>query len=231
MKITLITGAPRSGTSMIAGIIAKCGAFGGKTSPPNPNNQKGMFENMYIRNQLVKPFLKNLGVDPLGQFPLPNPRRFIPKNKYAKPMLQGRELRRQVLTTFHNEGWDRKAPLYYKGPKMCIMWPFWVFSFPEAKWLLVHRDIDQIAASCKRTPFMKAYESAHEWKWFAEKYREYMGKIKEYIPEDRWREVWSNKVIEDYTLMKPMIDWLGLEWKEDEVREFIDPALYNQGRS
>ena len=68
----LVTGCARSGTSMTAGIIDLCEAWGGITSGPNRNNRKGMFENASIRNNLVKPFLANIGADPMGQSPLPD---------------------------------------------------------------------------------------------------------------------------------------------------------------
>ena len=71
-KSILITGCARSGTSMIAGIINMCGAFAGDTSGPNRYNQKGMYENAKIRNSIVKPYLREIGMDPKGQFPLPN---------------------------------------------------------------------------------------------------------------------------------------------------------------
>lgn len=64
----LITGCARSGTSMVAGVINMCGAFGGSMSGPNHNNAKGMFENARVRNNIVKPYLRQLHVDPLGQF-------------------------------------------------------------------------------------------------------------------------------------------------------------------
>jgi hypothetical protein len=51
----LITGAARSGTSMTAGVINICGAFGGVLSGPNKNNKKGMFENNRIRQDIAKP--------------------------------------------------------------------------------------------------------------------------------------------------------------------------------
>ena len=61
----LVTGAARSGTSMTAGIIHLCGAFGGKLSGPTTYNKKGMFENGTIRNELVKPFFSAIGADRL----------------------------------------------------------------------------------------------------------------------------------------------------------------------
>lgn len=48
----LITGVPRSGTSMIAATINICGAFGGEMS------KRGRYSNDYIREEIVKPYLK-----------------------------------------------------------------------------------------------------------------------------------------------------------------------------
>ena len=68
----LITGAARSGTSLTAGIISICGAFGGNTTGSTPYNRNGQFENSHIRNRIVKPYLVRMGVDKLGQYPLPD---------------------------------------------------------------------------------------------------------------------------------------------------------------
>ena len=56
----LLTGCARSGTSLTAGIVNLCGAFGGIMSGPNRNNAKGMFENSKIRNTIIKPYLQKI---------------------------------------------------------------------------------------------------------------------------------------------------------------------------
>ena len=48
----LVTGVPRSGTSMIAATINMCGAFAGEMS------KRGMYSNDNIRELLVKPYLE-----------------------------------------------------------------------------------------------------------------------------------------------------------------------------
>ena len=63
----LITGCPRSGTSLTAGIINKCEAWGGEMVGPTPHNPKGFFENIGLREKLTKPVLSAMGCDPLGQ--------------------------------------------------------------------------------------------------------------------------------------------------------------------
>ena len=67
-----ITGCARSGTSMTAGVINYCGAFGGQVAGATKNNRKGMFENNAIRELIVKPILRKHKFDPMGQNPLPD---------------------------------------------------------------------------------------------------------------------------------------------------------------
>lgn len=215
----LITGAARSGTSMTAGIIHICGAFGGDTAGPNIHNQKGMFENLEIRNGLTKPYLKKIGCDPLGQKPLPNSRQV-----FEVTQNQGEEWRNRVRMVIQAQGY-REGQWYYKGAKMCLFWYMWHLAFPEAKWVIVRRDPEAIAESCLRTSFMRAYKTKEGWlEWVK-------------VHEDRFRqmrkaglniiEVWPNKIIEgDCTEMKAMIEQLGLEWKQNIVDAFVDPALY-----
>jgi len=138
----LITGCARSGTSLVAGMINKCGAFGGNMSGPNKNNAKGMFENAHIRNLLMKPYLREIGVDPLCQYPLPD------INKLTIPSNWKQEVEK-VMT---DEGYWH-GPWMYKGAKMCLTWKMWHHAFPHAKWIIVRRRTGDIVNSCLRTGF------------------------------------------------------------------------------
>ena len=145
----LITGCARSGTSMVAGVINLCGAFGGKMSGPNKNNQKGMFENHRIRQNIVKPYLRKLEVDPLGQYPLPNIKGLdIPVN-----------WREDVIKIMIDQGY-KDGEWFYKGAKMCLHWPVWDYAFPNAKWIIVRRRTGDIVRSCLHTSFMSAFASS-----------------------------------------------------------------------
>jgi len=140
----LITGCARSGTSMVAGIINKCQVFGGDMSGPNRNNAKGMFENAYIRNNILKPYLRQMEVDPLGQYPLPD----------IDNLLIPSSLKKDVEQVMINQGYTN-GPWMYKGAKMCLTWPAWHHAFPNAKWIIVRRRIGDIVNSCIRTGFMR----------------------------------------------------------------------------
>jgi hypothetical protein len=223
----LITGAARSGTSMVAGVINLCGAFGGNMAGANRNNQKGMFENVHVRQNIVRPYLKKLGVDSKAQYPLPN----------VNALQDFSELRAFVKKTFIKQGYTG-GDWMYKCPKMCLHWPVWHAAFPDAKWVIVRRKSEGIVNSCIRTGFMNAFDRsyirkevgvrnvAEGWQWWV---RQHGKRFVEMFQADlNVKQVWPHRMIEgDFSELKGIIGWLGLEWKEQEVREFIEPKLYN----
>ena len=221
----LITGAARSGTSLVAGTINLCGAFGGVMSGPNKNNAKGMFENSEIREKLVKPYLRNIGVDAMGQFPLPN----IPKLNVP---LEWQSL---VEAIFQRQGY-KDGPWFYKGAKMALTWPVWHYAFPNAKWIIVRRRTGDIVNSCMKTSFMRAFTrkemqqkvgaktEAEGWIWWV---RQHEKRFIEMIEAGlNVKIVWPERMVTgDYEQMYETMEWLGLPWKS-EVLSFIDPKLW-----
>lgn len=225
----LITGAARSGTSMIAGAIHLCGAFGGLMSGPNINNPKGMFENHRIREQLTKPYLRGLGVDPLGQWPLPDP------DRLAIPS----DWRHRVEQVFLAEGY-KSGPLFYKGAKSCLFWPVWNYAFPNAKWVIVRRHRQDIVQSCMKTGFMRAFRNRRAqqsvgavderegWAWWVE---QHLTRFREMQDAGlNCRVIWPERMVQgDYQPLYETIEWLGLSWNS-KVLEFIDPRLWKARR-
>jgi len=225
----LITGAARSGTSMVAGVINMCGAFGGVMSGPTKNNQRGMFENAHIRNSIVKPYLRSIHADPMCQYPLPDVERLPIPNDW------GREIWRVML----REGYQAGAWMY-KGAKMCLMWPVWHHAFPDAKWIIVRRKTGDIINSCLKTGFMRAFRDvafqkavgatteAEGWKWWVHQHEQ---RFIEMITEGlNCKVVWPERMVQgNYQQMYETIEWLGLRWKS-EVLTFIDPKLWKARR-
>ena len=222
----LITGCARSGTSMVAGIINLCGAFGGDMRKPNKNNEKGMFENTQIVQQIVKPYFRDMGVDPLGQYPLPK----------IGGLPIPRDWRGKVEQIMISEGY-KSGPWMYKGAKMCLHWPVWDYAFPDAKWIIVRRNAEDIVESCLKTSFMRAFNNTswqaavgvtsevEGWAWWIRQH------------EDRFREmiengmnvkvVWPERLVKgDYTQIYDTIGWLGLKWNSEALVEFVDPKLW-----
>ena len=227
----IITGCARSGTSMIAGIINLCGAWKGVTSGPNKNNAKGMFENTELRQNVMKPYLRNLGVDPLGQYPLPR----------TKDIKIPFDFDEKVIQIVKNQGWSPELRWMYKGAKICLVWPVWHFHFPDAKWIIVRRKSADIVDSCLRTSFMRAFvnksnqmrvnakNEKEAWLWWV---RQHERKFVEIIEAGaNVKIVWAERMVDsNYSQMKETIEWLGLEWNEKAIVDFVDPKLWKARR-
>jgi hypothetical protein len=200
---------------LTAGVLDICGAFGGKTFGENQWNKKGMFENREIRENVVKPFLFLNGVDPKGQNPLPDPTR----------LLQLENLATRVETIMKFQGY-RNGPWYYKGAKLCLIWPTWHAAFPEARWIIVRRKDEDIVHSCMNTAFMNAYHTPSDWqeKWIDVhklRFREMHEAGLDVV------ETWPEQMIQgDFTHIEKLVRSFGLPWKEDAVRDFIAPELW-----
>jgi len=224
----LITGCARSGTSMVAGIINKCQVFGGDMSGPNRNNAKGMFENAYIRNNILKPYLRQMEVDPLGQYPLPD----------IDNLLIPSSLKKDVEQVMINQGYTN-GPWMYKGAKMCLTWPAWHHAFPNAKWIIVRRRTGDIVNSCIRTGFMRAFHRKEVqkavgvtnerdgWIWWVHQHEKRFIEMMESEEGVNVKVIWPHRMVNgDYTQIKDMIDWLGLKWNT-EILNFVDPLLWH----
>ena len=217
----IITGAARSGTSLTTGIIDICGGFGGKVTGPTLYNEKGQFENTHVREDIVKPYLVRLGVDRLAQRPLPDVNKLIPFP----------ELRKEVEDTFIREGYsDNGRPWYYKAVKVCLVWPVWRDAFPDARWIIVRRDGYDIANSCLRTGFMRAYSTQAGWlEWVAEHVKRF-DEMKEAGMDVT--EIHSEDIVNgDHAAIRKFVDETdGLEWDQEQIDEFITPSLWKEGK-
>jgi len=219
----LITGAARSGTSMTAGVINLCGAWGGEMVGSTRYNKRGMFENGQIRQDMIKPFLVSIDCDPLGQKPLPDinvVRRLALMNHYM--------WRTQVMRIIENQGHQDNRSWMYKGAKMCLIWPMWFFAFQRARWIIVRRDKDDIINSCLKTGFMSRYDCEQGWgNWVdshIERFVEMAGAGLDV------KEVWPQKMINgDFTEIREVVESLGLTWQKEKVVDFISPALWSAG--
>lgn len=229
-----ITGIPRSGTSMIAGVLQICGAFLGGTPKPEKQSPRGMYENKKIHDRLVEPFLLGLGADPFCQFPLPR------MDSLHIPI----DWRDRVVGVLEEEGFPLGACWAYKSNKSCLIWPVWDFAFPNAKWIIVRRRTGDIINSCLSTMYMKAFKdpsnlkeigvSSEEegWKWMAHQYEShFIGMMEKGL---NCKVIWPDRMINgDYSQLYEMMDWVGLKWSSKifaEALAYIDPKFWKVRR-
>jgi len=208
---------------MVAGIVSLCGAFGGKLSGPTRYNQSGMFENREIRSYLVKKWLTGERYDTMGQRPLPD----IGRCKDVAPKM-AESWQVNVENIMRKHGYVR-GPWFYKGSMMCFMWPIWALAFPEARWLIVRRDDEEIARSCLRTGFMRAFRDLTGWLWWVGEHKDRFQEMAE--AGLMIREVWAEKIVRgELREIREAINWLGLNWNEKAVIDFVAPGLWGQGK-
>ena len=204
----LITGTPRSGTSMTAGIFRRCGAWCGKVD--------GSFENTDIRDAVLAPWFKMLEADPRCQKPLPD------LSKLESVPLSGMARRIETFAKF--QGY-RHGVWFYKSPKIAATWPTWWQVFPETKWIIVRRRDEDIINSCMKTGYMDAYSTKEEWQTWLDTWKGLFTSI--YEASAQVREVWPHRFVEgDYSEIQGITKWLGLRWDDAKVKAFINPELW-----
>ena len=207
----LIVGAPRSGTSVTAGTLYKCGAWVGRMVPADIYNPKGYFENndlySYLRTccELTGPSFLNPAMQP-------DDIKLSIKNEFAIPSESPWILKHPGLVTSDTSR-DHTNPV----------WPFLNGLFPTAKWIIVRRNEADILKSIEH--FGTGSDESN-YKMWAKVILDEIPKLKQ--SGVQFLEIWpfkdksKDRMVGEYA---ELISWLGLEWNEATVREFIDLSL------
>lgn len=205
----MITGAPRSGTSLTANVLNACGAWGGEMFPGNQDNPRGFFENKELRQGVVKPYLKRNGWDEYGQFPLP-PRIVEPVDEWSW----------LVMDIVKEQGY-RDGLWFYKCAKAILMWQVWEDAFPAMNWVIVRRDPYHIAQSCLHTRFMRRYNTLGDWLEYVHEHETRFELLKA-TAQGRVFEVWPNNLVHGESgEYRSLIEELGLVWSAEAVEGLI----------
>ena len=162
----------------------------------------------------------------MGQKSLPRVQEPWLFNKLTK---DGPKIRESVLAVLEEQGY-KTGPWFFKGAKMCLIWELWRSAFPNAKWVVVRRDIGDITSSCMRTGFMSAFRNPADWETWAKAHEQRFTEMKE--AGLNIREIWPQKMVDgDYTEVKEVVhDFLNLDFNVEVVKEFIDPDLWKGGK-
>lgn len=210
-KPIFVIGLPRSGTSLVAGLLHICGAWVGNTVRGDDRNPKGYFEHVILRERIIKQLLSMMNCDPLGVYPLPP----------LDLSMTVTKLDQAIERTLKIDGYDAKAPWLYKDAKLTLIWPAFANAFPEATWIIVKRDREQVIDSCIRTPFMAQHGSSREfWEKFVTEYETRLTSLTE--TAQRFRLVEPEKLVEgDYDAFKGALSLCGLQFRKAFVDEFI----------
>lgn len=228
----LITGIPRSGASMVAGVFEICGAFFGSIDRPSKNSARSLYENKKIFKH-VEQYFQSINCDPSGQYPLPNVQEIpIPVEWKAK-----------ITETILDEGYT-KGVWVYKSNKTALIWPVWNYAFPNARWIIVRRRSGDIINSCLTTGYMKAFKDSESWKnvgassereawtWMIHQYEQ---RFVEMISSGlNCKVIWPERMVNgDYSQMYETLEWAGLKWDTKvlaRILAYIDPKFWKVRR-
>ena len=207
-----ILGLPRSGTSMVAGILKKTGFWCGSTLNGDGNNPKGYFEHKVVREQIIKPMLTAMDCDPLGVRRLPD----------LDALESQPKLKRRLYEVLKSDGYRDQRPWLYKDAKLTLLWPLFREAFPEARWLIVKRDVDSFVGSCLRTSFMRQHSSDPEfWRAFADAYDQRIEALKS--EADQIYEVYTPDFFSgDYTALESLSVDFGIEFDTKKAAKFVE---------
>jgi len=213
----LIIGAPRSGTSVTAAILQRCGLWLGETGRGNRDNPKGFFENKRIR-QKNKAVLHAGGYDAAGVQPLP-PWNWIGNTAH---------LRETVLIELGFQGVKPDQPWGFKDPKLLLTWATWLSAWPKARIVLVRRDRESVVRSCARASFYSGWaRRGMEWNaWVADQERriELIKRTSPYVAE-----LWPGRLAlaDGWHAFRDAVEALGLEWKLG-AQDTFDAEIWNR---
>jgi hypothetical protein len=213
-----ITGAERSGRTIVAKILKLSGAFTGITN--------AMYENQQIKKLMVE-YYKSINADPDCQYPLP-------EKGDIYPFIALKESVSEILEI---DNYNRKTPWMYKSSNLCQLWKLWAQYYPNARWIIVRRKPSDIVYSCLKTTFMCGFSNVERqaeigvvgereaWLWWV---RQHEQMFQEMVAAGlNIKVIWPEDLVDgNYDSVKEILDWVGLPFDEDEIRKEIDPMLW-----
>lgn len=199
----LITGAPRSGTSLTAHAFRACGAWVGKTTT--------QCENGRIREDVLKPILREGGMDELAL------------RSFADVEGDPGEVRKRVAEILEAQGYDG-GPWLYKDAKLVFCWRTWDEAFPRATWVTVWRPPTEIVASFGRWGLSKKIDFDGD-----RVVREHQSRARELYIERPGRSFVAipRRLIEGVEdQYRRIADEYGIPWRGGAVRDVVDPERF-----
>lgn len=199
MRPIFITGCPRSGTSVTAGIFHACGAFGGTMQTRGRHGRYSNYESVHFHN-------------------------FLNGNRSCRPF-RARGFRKHAEESLRKDGWDGKTRWFFKHHQLLFCWEDVREAYPEATWILVRRNPLAIAYSCIETAYMvKKWDISTKLGWLLwveehEKHRREIAKNCYAI------EVWPSEFIclGNFGPVREAVERCGLGWNEAIVKQTVEP--------
>jgi hypothetical protein len=221
-----IVGLPRSGTSLVAGLMHEFGGWVGKTVSGTGENPKGFFENDELRAKVLWPTLRTVDGDTAGVMKLPP----VDVDRVLKYPVDGRKmpLRPRIQQIIESQGYNSKQRWIYKAPKITLLWRMFDRAFPNADWIIVRRKRDGFVKSCIKTSFMGQHsKDPRFWNALADEYDVRLDQLAASVKNVY--EIQTEDILNGDTAdLKSMVMKMdGLSFSIAKVRKFVDPEHWH----
>lgn len=216
-----IVGLPRSGTSLVAGLLNEFGGWFGDTVPGTGENPRGFFENQEIRERILWPSLRAVGSDTSGVLTLPPPG--VDRKLRYKIDNRTVPMRLRLRQIIEAQGYDHQQRWVYKAPKMTLLWSMFDRNFPDAEWIIVRRKRSAFVKSCIKTSFMAQHSKDPKfWNKMGDEYDLRLDRLKKKV--NTAYELQAEDIMNGDTAdLKSMIMRMdGLSFSIAKVRKFVD---------
>lgn len=195
----LITGCPRSGTSLTAHAFRACGMWTGGTTT--------QCENSRIRQEVLKPMLHDGGMDRLAL------------RTFADVEGDPDQLRQDVEAILNRQAYTG-GPWLYKDAKLVFCWRTWAEAFPDATWVTVWRPPQQILESFGR--WGMGDKIRFDGEEVIQEHHDRARAITDALP------VFPDHLLEgDASSYQAAARAHGIEWSRYQVSRVVDPDRYH----
>jgi len=203
----LITGIERSGSTIIAKVLAMCDVFMGDTTEMGENKVIKSLVNDFYTSVLKVPINGQKIIPSLDDSCIPSTWAFI------------------INDILEEQKYKEDKPWIYKSSRIAQIWQLWNETYPDAKWIIVRRRTGDIVQSCLKTGFMTGYSDAEGWLGWIHKHEAlFLAMIKAGV---NYKEVYPERMAQnDFSQIKEVITWLGLEWNAD-IPKVVNALLKN----
>jgi hypothetical protein len=208
----IITGIPRSRTSMTAQIIELCGVFLGDVLQKTVANPMGQKENSELNHLVQKAHFKRFGFDPKAQKP-------VPPLKWYEP---DPSRRNTVFAIMKKQGLQPKMRWGFKECKASYDWRNWHKAFPNAFWIVTERNDSDIIQSCYKTSFMTRHKTDQEWQGWIDHQKKIFKDMFDNLPKIRKLNT-DRLVNSEFTELESIIHDLYLKWDFEKIKRQIQP--------
>lgn len=212
----IIAAPPRSGTTMVAGLLKKHGIWVGKarvTKYPESNSL------IATENQDIKKLMKILA----GVFEYRNWNAGLPKMQVNDAEKWGCWLRSEITKIVpDNTVW------LIKTAWTLIFYDIWKAAFPDAKWIIIDRRISYIIKSVKRHPVMCRH-SGSKLKRYINALKKKQAVIWDDLGIKQCHYLYADALATSHIgIAGSLLTFCGVTFNPDITRDFIKPEMWHK---